>query len=136
MRGSIRQQTKGAWQITIDVGLGPDGKRKRHYETINGRKAEAQKQLNELLVALDKGAYAPTGRLTVAEHLRQWIDGYVRTNCSLRTLDGYQAVIEKHLIPALGHLHLKQLQPAKIQRYYGEACEHLSARTVHHHHRI
>jgi integrase len=122
--------------VTVDVGEGPDGKRRRHFETIKGRKSDAQKRLNELLVSLDKGVYAPTGRLTVAEHLRQWLDGYVKTNCSQRTLDGYRSIIDHHLIPALGHVPLKQLQPPAIQSYYGQACERLSTRTVHHHHRV
>ena len=62
----------------------------------------------------------------------QWLEGYVKTNCSQRTLDGYQSIIQRHLIPALGHVQLKQLQPSTIQGYYGKACETLSARTVHH----
>jgi len=41
-----------------------------------------------------------TGRMTEAEHLRQWLDGYVKTNCTMRTLDGYRSIIERHLIPA------------------------------------
>jgi len=60
----------------------------------------------------------------------------LKTNCSQRTLDGYQSIIERHLIPALGHVQLKQLQPPTIQGYYGKACEKLSARTVHHQHRV
>jgi integrase len=46
------------------------------------------------------------------------------------------SIIETHLIPALGHIQLKQLHPQAIQNYYGQACERLSARTVHHHHRV
>jgi integrase len=72
----------------------------------------------------------------VAEHLRNWLTGYVKTNCSERTLDGYEAIIKHHLTPALGHILLKQLIPQAIQAYYGQACEKLSARTVHHHHRV
>lgn len=136
MKGSIRSQSEQSWQITVDVGISRDGKRKRHFETIKGRKSDAQKRLNELLVSLDKGVYAPTGRLTVAEHLRQWLDGYVKTNCSPRTLDGYRSIIDQHLIPAMGHIPLRQLQPSVIQAYYGEACDRLATRTVHHHHRV
>ena len=50
--------------------------------------------------------------------------------------EGYQSIIERHLIPALGHIQLKQLTPQAIQNYYGKACEKLSARTVHHQHRV
>jgi len=92
--------------------------------------------LTELLASLDKGVYTPPGRLTVTEHLHAWLEGYVRTNCSPRTLDGYRSIIERHLIPALGHVQLKQLHPQMIQNYYGKVCETLSARTVYHYHRV
>ena len=60
----------------------------------------------------------------------------VKTNCSQRTLDGYQSIIKAHLIPALGHIQLKHLHPQAIQSYYGKACERLSPRTVAKHHRL
>ncbi len=136
MRGSIREKSKGSWQIQIYTGTGADGKPRRHFETVRGRKGDAHRRLTELLSSLDKGVYTPPGRLTVAEHLHQWLDGYVKTNCSQRTLDGYQSIIETHLIPALGQVQLKHLNPQAIQSYYGKACEKLSARTVHHQHRV
>jgi len=135
MRGHIRKKGE-SWQIQVYIGTGPDGKYRRHFETIHGRKSDAQKRLNEILISLEKGIYTPPGRLTVAEHLRNWLEGYVKTNCSQRTLDGYQSIIENHLIPALGHVQLKSLHPQAIQNYYGKACERLSPRTVHHHHRV
>jgi integrase len=136
MRDHIRQKGKNSWQIQVYAGAGTDGKYHRYFETIHGRKSDTQKRLNELLVSLEKGIFTPPGRLTVAEHLRNWLEGYVKTNCSQRTLDGYQSIVESHLIPALGQLQLKQLHPQAIQSYYGKACERLSARTVHHYHRV
>jgi integrase len=136
MRGYIRDKGKNSWQIQIYTGQGPDGKPRRHFETVKGRKSDAQRRLTELLSSLDKGVYTPPGRLTVAEHLRQWLDGYVKTNCSQRTLDGYQAIVERHLVPALGQVQLKNLHPQVIQAYYGKAGETLSKRTVHHQHRV
>ena len=136
MRGSIRQRGNHSWEIQLYTGTGPDGKLRRHFETIHGHKGDAQRRLTELLSSLDKGVYTPPGRLTVAEHLHQWLTGYVKTNCQQRTLDGYTSIIETHLIPALGQLQLKHLHPQAIQAYYGQACEHLSARTVHHQHRV
>ena len=88
MRGSIRQKGRSSWQIQVYTGTGPAGKYQRYFETIHGRKSDAQKRLNELLVGLEKGIYTPPGHLAVAEHLRNWLDGYVKTNCSQRTSDG------------------------------------------------
>jgi len=76
MRGHIRRKGERSWQITLDTGTGPDGKRRRYFETVRGRKSDAQKKLNELLVNLEKGIYTPPGRLTVGEHLHNWLEGY------------------------------------------------------------
>jgi len=136
MRGSIRQRGKNSWQIQIYTGKMPDGRYHRHLETVRGRKGDAQKRLTELLAGLDKGFYAPPGKLTLANLLSQWLQGYVKTNCSIRTLDAVQSIAAHHLIPALGHIQLKQLQPSMIQGYYSQARQRLSARSVHYHHRI
>ena len=136
MRGNIRPRGKNKWQIQVYMGIGPDGKYRRHFETINGCKGDAQRKLTEIKAAYDKGIYTPSGRITVEEHLHNWLEGYVKSNCHVRTLDGYQSIIDHHLIPAFGYTHLKQLQPHVIQAYYGKAVSKLSPRTVHHHHRV
>ena len=59
MRGGIMQKSKNSWQIQIYTGIGPDGKPKRHFETIKGRKGDAQRRLTDLLSSLDKGIYTP-----------------------------------------------------------------------------
>jgi len=137
MRGHIRQKGQHSWQITLDIGTEPDGRRRRYFETIHStRKSDAQKRLNELLVSLEKGVYSPPGRLTVGEHLKNWLTGYVKSNCSVRTHDGYESIVKNHLIPNLGHVQLKHLNQQAIQSYYGKAIERLSPRTVAKHHRL
>lgn len=123
-------------QSCDNTGIGSGGKRRRHFETVRGRKSDAQRRLTELLASLDQGIYTSPGKVTVAQHLRNWLDDYIRINCSQRTLDGYRAIIEHHLIPALVHILLRQLTAQVIQTYYGKACDKLSTRTVHHQHRV
>lgn len=76
MRGHITQRGKSSWRIQVYTG-GLGGKPQRHTETVRGRKIDAQRRLTELLSSLDKGVYTPPGRLTVGEHLHQWLGGYV-----------------------------------------------------------
>jgi len=136
MRGNIEKRGRNSWRIQVYDGKGPDGKPRRLFETVRGRKDHADRRLREILSNLDKGIYTPPGKLTVADMLNQWLDGYVKTNCSQRTLDGYQAIAASHLVPALGQYQLKHLNHQHIQSYYGKAIERLSARTVHHQHRV
>ncbi|GAH16698.1 unnamed protein product, partial [marine sediment metagenome] len=88
--------------------------------------------------------YIKPHRLTLGEYLRQWLDGYVKTNCSPRTLDGYQSIVNRHLIPNLGGILLTQLHPQEVQHYCSRALTGgrtdgkggLSPRTVLHIHRV
>jgi integrase len=125
----------GKYRIQVYTGLLKDGKRERHTETVRGL-TNAKKRRMELLTNIDKGAFSPTRRLTVADHLKLWLDGYVKTNTSLRTQDAIESIINNHLVPNLGHFQLKQLTPHAIEAYYRKALENLSSRSVHYHHRL
>ncbi len=141
MKGSIWEIGNHSWRLQVYVSE-PGGKR-RHFETVHGNKGDAQRRLREVLTSLDRGVPTPSGRLTLAEHLHQWLEGYVKANCSQRTQEGYQSIVEQHLIPCLGHIQLKHLTKQAIESYYGQAREKksaggkgLSPRTVHHQHRV
>ena len=137
MKGNIRKRgDRQGWQLTIYAGKKLDGRPIRHYETVRGSEADAQRRLRELLTSMDKGSYAPPTRYTVKEILYQWLDGYCKTNCQQRTRDGYESVARLHVVPSLGHVPLKDLQPRTIQNCYGALCETLSNRTVLHVHRV
>ena len=145
MKGHIRKRSKGSWTIVIDVGRDPQtGDRKQHWYTVQGTKKDAESKLTELIHSLNKGSYIKLARITVAEYLEQWLQGYVATNTAPRTRERYQEIVRVHLVPALGSLALSALQPQHIQRYYATALDSgrrdgkggLSSRTVHHHHRV
>ena len=126
----LRQRTKGSWQICIYTPTG------RYHETVQGSRSDAKTRMIELEGIHSKGVPLPKGKLTVGQHLNDWLNGYAKTRCSSRTQDGYETIIRNHLEPALGHVLLKDLQPRQIQAYYGRACEKLSPRSVQKHHRL
>ena len=145
MKGSIRQRTKGSWEVTIDLGRdGATGRRLRHYESIRGGKKLAQQRLAELLVSFEQGSYIKPKRITLGEWFENWLNGYVATNCSPKTAQSYQSEVHCHLTPALGRIPLAQLQPQHVQNYYSHALSQgradgkggLSKRTVLYHHCI
>lgn len=142
MKGSIRQRTKGSWEICVDTGRGPvTGRRLRHFESVKGSKKIAQQRLHQLLHSLEQGIYVKPKRITVTEWLDDWLNGYVKTNCSARTLDGYGMIVRHHLVPNLGMLPLSEIQPQHIQRTYARLLEGvdgkgLSPRTMLHIHRV
>ncbi len=145
MRGSIGQRSKGSWEICVDIGRNPPtGRLARHFESVKGRKADAQKRLSELLVSVEQGSYIKPNRLIVAQFLEERLRDYAGTNTAPRTAERCEEIVRVHLIPALGSLPITALRPDHIQRYYTQALESgrrdgkggLPALTVHHHHRL
>ncbi len=135
MRGHIRKKGQHSWQITVDTGTGPDGRRRRAYETVKGGKKDAQRRLHELVTSLELGVYTPPGRLTLAEHLERWLKDYVQPNLSPNTAEGYEHICSRHFLPHLGNINLSRLKPEHLQHYYAEKLSSgLSAQTVRHHH--
>jgi len=119
MRGSIRQRSKGSWEVCIDTGRDPaTGKRQRHFESVKGTKKAAQQRMHELLHTLEQGAYIRPSRLTVTQFLGEWLRDYVELNCSPRTKASYEMITRCHLIPELGSISLSQLEPRHLQAFY------------------
>ncbi len=138
MRGHIISRSKNSYSIKISLGRDPaTGKYKSQWFTVKGSKKDAEKRLSELLHQIDTGAYMKPGKTTVTDYLHQWLSDYAMVNLSPRTVEGYEHIFQRHLLPELGKLTLTQLKPEHLQRYYSQKLNSgLGAQTVRHHHTV
>ncbi|MGD0780760.1 MAG: tyrosine-type recombinase/integrase [Dehalococcoidales bacterium] len=140
MRGHIVQRSKykGTWSIKIATGKDPaTGKYKYQWFTVQGNKKDAEKRLSELLHQFDTGALMQPGKTTVADYLNRWLEDYARPNLSPKSFEGYEYILTRYFIPALGTMLLSQLKPEHLQKYYAEKQRGgLSDQTVRHHHTV
>ena len=137
MKGSVRRRSRNSWEITVDVGVDPQGRRLRRYFHVKGRKAEAERKLREMLTALDKGVPVDTSKITVSELLDRWYSDYVVPNTKPRTAESYEVIIRVHLKPHLGLLQLAKLQALQIQAMESALLrDGKSAKTVLNVHRV
>jgi integrase len=143
MRGHIEKRGKNSYSIAVSLGKdATTGKYKYQWVSVKGTKKDAEKRLSELLHQLDNGTFMKPGKTSLAEYLERWLKEYVWPNLAPKTAEGYEHIIRRHLIPALGNIALTQLKPEQLQRYYSEKlsggrCDGkgaLSPRTVRHHH--
>ncbi len=137
MKGSIRQRSKGTWQLRYDAP--PDGTGKRRFvsETFKGNKKDAEQVLRGLLAAIETGNYVTRDKETVAEFLTHWPQTYAASNTTLRTQQGYLGNIQRYIAPAIGSIELQKLKPEQIQKMYvGLLDMGLGNRTVLHVHRV
>ena len=115
MQGSIRQRSPGSWELTVDLGRDQSGKRQRRYQTVRGTKAHATRELRKLLTNLDHGMNLPDDRILVRDWLKRWIREVIEPKSRQSTKERYQRDIDRHIIPAIGHIPLAKVRPSDIQ---------------------
>ena len=145
MKGSIYKRSPSSWTIVYDLPADTvSGKRRQKCQTVKGTKRDAERVLREILLSLEQGSYVKPNKITLGELLRQWLKEYASMNTTDRTQESYTSIVERHLIPSLGRISLRELQPQHLQSYYAEKLNKgradgkggLSARSVVYHHRI
>jgi integrase len=117
-RGHIRPQGERSWQLKFDLGRDPiTQKRITKYVSFKGNKREAQAELTRLLAQRDAGNYADPTKMTVAEYLQHWLAADVERRVGKRTAARYRQIVEKNIIPRLGHVPLRKLTAAHIEGF-------------------
>lgn len=144
MKGHIHPRGEGRWLLKWDAPRGADGKRRQRYKTVKGTKREAQTALAKLIAETADGLAVEPSKITVADFLARWLSDAAKPRVAARTFERYSELVDKHLSPGLGAIKLAKLRPMDIQEYYAKALASghlkgkggLSARTVHHLHRV
>ena len=124
--------------------MDPETGKKRYYpEVVKGTKAQAERRMTELLRQIDTGSLALPRKITVGEHLEQWLRDYAEAHVRTRTLEGYRGNLDRYILPKLGGIPLEKLTPRHVQemesallRGGGRKGNGLSPRTVLQVHRI
>ncbi len=111
--GSVFQRSDGRWCAQLDLGW-ENGRRRRRC--IYG--ATAQEVQDALLkVRKDKADGLPVAveRQTVEEFLLDWLENSVQPSVRAATYRSYEQTVRNHLIPELGRLQLRKLEPQHVR---------------------
>ena len=111
----IRQRSKGHWEIEVFLGRDENGKRNRIYDTVQGKKADAEKRLGQILNDLDRGITPATTKYTVGEWLDRWLDEKRTEGKRTKTIDRYEGIIRLHLKPNIGMIPMDKLTPLQVK---------------------
>ena len=130
MQGSIRQRSPGSWELTVDLGRDPLGKRRRQFRAVRGTKAHARRELRKFLSALDRGMELPNERILLRDWLDRWMREVVAPHRRQRTKERYETIIDRHIAPAIGHVPLAKLGPSHIQALESDLLTCMSPKSV------
>lgn len=115
--GGIYHLKDGTWEARIMIGRDVKGKPTFKTFTSKKRSVVAAKLAN--YIANQKGIEPRSnGNMTVAKWLLKWFDDYVDKNVKISTKSSYETIIQRHLIPYIGHIKLDKLKKADIEEMY------------------
>lgn len=105
--------------------------RKQHTKGGFRAKKDAQHFLNETMAAIQGGTFSEPTKVTFGEFLTmRWLPTR-RMAVRESTYASYRGLVERHVIPELGHIPIQQLSPDRLDRFYADlVAKMLSAKTV------
>ena len=141
MRGQIRKRVRQhvtSWAVVIYLGRDPDTQRKRYrWSTHKTERETTEGHLTQLLAQAQAGGGIPPAKLLLRDYLDQWLRDYATGACAPSTFRGYQFIVRRHVIPALGTTPISRLTAQAILGYLGTLrTRRLSATTALNHYRL
>ena len=129
--GSVTHRKDGRWMTSMTL---ENGSRKYFY---GDTQKEALEKLREAQHQQKQGTLATGKAQTLRVYLDRWLEDAHRTSLKPSSYADYRRVIDKHIVPVLGHIQLQKLTPQHIQSFYAKELKAgLSARTVNKYHAL
>lgn len=112
--GSIQQLPNGKYKAVITIGR-VDGKQIRKSVTRNTPK-EVIAALNQLKSEHQQGNIAAPSKMTLKELSDLWVKS-LRLKTKPKTIDSYEHILEKHIVPSLGNIKVQKLTVTDINNF-------------------
>jgi hypothetical protein len=77
----------------------------------------AQHGTTRLLREADAGSLPEPSKTTIAEHLRDWLEGPTH-GLSPKTVERYRQLAAQQIVPYLGSMMLQKLRPAAVKKWH------------------
>jgi integrase len=98
------------------LALGRDETGRKRQKWVGGfrTKREVEAALTEALERLRVGMWGDPGRTTIAEYCREWLVG-IQPTLRPSTFASYTDVLERWVLPRVGHVRLADLTPTRVR---------------------
>jgi integrase len=134
--GTVFQRAgDGLWIARLEIGSGPDGRRRR-WQAASRTRLGAQESLRAARLHRSAGLPVERPAWTVTGWLRHWLESIVRPAVRPTTWRDYEAVVRRHLLPALGSIRLADLMADDVRRMHRDVTTSVSLVTANKAHRV
>lgn len=124
------------WIGQVTIGTNPDTGNPKRKSVYGRSRPEVKEKMRELQLEYSKGIDLQS-QYTFGEWITAWMEDYKKMDVRLTTWENYSISVETHIIPALGHIQLRELKTNDIQRLYNKMRkEKKAAATIRRNHQI
>jgi len=110
---------EGKWIAQVTISLDQKACRPKYKKVLCKTQPEAKRRRKELLRELEEGIdLQGQAKLTLKSWIVTWMDIYRKNTIALTTWENNYWQIKTHIIPAIGHILLKNLTTDDIQKLY------------------
>ncbi len=143
--GPYIRQRGDSFELKLDIGKDPDGKRITEYRTVRGGRRQAETELAKLVAAISRGEHVAKSSLTVGQHVAERIEVWAATNkVTARTKERYADLHRNQIMPFLGQIPLQALKSIDVEKWHGlllakgrkDGMGGLAPQTIKHAHRL
>ena len=124
--GSWRRRSDGRVELRLTI----DGRPVSRYLPRSSTDRDARRALRDAANRAERGDLIGTGRQSMREFLGLWIADVAPNRLRPRTLERYAGIVQKHLVPAIGHVQLERLSSQHIDRLHATCRASMSASSV------
>jgi integrase len=110
-----QRSSDGLWIGSIDLGCGPDGRRRRKTVSAKTKKAALDK-LKTAQRRADAGIVT-NDRVTVAQLIDQWLDGHHGRRLKPSTMASYRQLAADYVVPGIGSITAAKLTVRQVQQW-------------------
>jgi integrase len=109
-------EARQRWIAMLDLGRGPDGRRRR-VKMSGKTRAEVRRKLDEAQKAAAAGLNADDQRTTVAEFCAYWLENGIPTSAqSPNSIASIKWAVDKHIVPRVGQRRLRDLTADDVDK--------------------
>ncbi len=131
--GSIYQRKDGRYVASLPIE-GQGRKRKYFYGKT---RTEVREKLQKAQLEQRQGKLATGPQQTLQQFTEHWLEDIRKPHIRVNTYRTYRQMLDRHIIPELGHIRLQKLSPQHIDELYARKLQDgYAAETVRQIHRV
>ncbi|MEN6565536.1 MAG: tyrosine-type recombinase/integrase [Veillonellales bacterium] len=127
MPSKIRKRGENTYELAVTDGYDYYNKQIVYRKTVKAaNEREAKKMYYEFESKIRRGEIIQSVKIKLGDFALQWYKEYCEPRLAVSTLQNYKRCLQQNIIPAIGHIDIRELQPFHIVPFINNLFQYYS----------